>query len=149
MKLAGASTLAEPLQGWTSFLGFVLAIFATVLFVRWFRNHVMWSVRNRLIVTYLFIGGVPVVLVLLMAGISAYFFTGQFAVSLPLSEIQAETQRLQTANSATADELLHNPSRLSRSSAEITLPEQYLFPERKVKVLDDQLRPKWLKNDFG
>lgn len=149
LKLAGASTLAEPLQGWTSFLGFVLAVFATLLFVRWFRSHVMWSVRNRLIVTYLFIGGVPVVLVLLMAAISAYFFTGQFAVSLPLSEIQAETQRLQTANSATAEELLHNPSRISKSPAEVTLPEQYLFPERKVRVLEEQLRPKWLKNDFA
>src|SRR5689334_25433336 len=98
MKLAGASTLAEPLQGWTSFLGFVLAIFATVLFVRWFRNHVMWSVRNRLIATYLFIGGVPVVLVLLIAGIYAYFFISEFRVTLPILQTLAETQLFHTAN---------------------------------------------------
>src|SRR5262249_48637558 len=66
-KLAGATRIANPLQGWTTFLGYLLACLLAFLILRWFRTHVMWSVRNRLIVTYLFIGGVPVTLAVIMA----------------------------------------------------------------------------------
>ena len=53
-KRAGATSIAESLRGWTGFLGFFLTLLVVFLALRWFRNHVMWSVRNRLIVTYLF-----------------------------------------------------------------------------------------------
>ena len=66
-NFAGAARIAGPLLGWTRFLGYVLAALLIFLALRWFRNHVMWSVRNRLIVTYLFIGGVPVTLAAVMA----------------------------------------------------------------------------------
>ena len=39
----------------------------------------MWRLRNRLIVSYLFIGVIPIRLLLLMAGIGSYLFAGQFA----------------------------------------------------------------------
>src|SRR5262245_56558669 len=81
---AGAAAIAASLAQWTNFLGFVLAVLLVFLALRWFRSHVMWSVRNRLIVTYLFIGGVPITLVLLMALISAYFLAGRFSAYIAM-----------------------------------------------------------------
>src|ERR1700761_712231 len=39
----------------------------------------MWRLRNRLVVTYLFIGVMPILLLLAMVGIAGLLFAGQFA----------------------------------------------------------------------
>src|SRR5260221_875309 len=59
LQLAGAGRAAATLGGWITFLAWIVFFLLVFVAVRWFRNHVMWSVRNRLIVTYLFIGGMP------------------------------------------------------------------------------------------
>src|SRR5215472_18824415 len=104
-KLAGVTRIADPLNSWTTFVGYVLAVLLLFLALRWFRNHVMWSVRNRLIVTYLFIGGVPVMLAVLMALGIGYFSVKHLAHFLALSEIRAQSQRLAAANAAAAEDI--------------------------------------------
>src|SRR5579883_3651797 len=42
--------------GLASFLTFLAAVLLFVLLVRWFQRRLMWRLRNRLIVTYTFIG---------------------------------------------------------------------------------------------
>src|ERR1700750_925588 len=59
-------TDATWFRGLVSFLTFVACILLFVLFVRWFRRRLMWRLRNRLIVTYMFIGVIPVVLLVVM-----------------------------------------------------------------------------------
>src|SRR5262249_49513305 len=104
-QFTGPARIAGPLHGWTRFLGYVLAALLIFLALRWFRNHVMWSVRNRLIVTYLFIGGVPVTLAIALAlGTSLVAFR-HLAHFLALSEIGAQGQRLAAANAATAEQI--------------------------------------------
>src|SRR5512142_3149759 len=49
------------LGGWIVFVGFCLFVCAFGLGFRWFRRMVMWRLRNRLIITYMFIGVIPVV----------------------------------------------------------------------------------------
>src|ERR1051326_5070796 len=72
LKLAGAAGAADAVGGWTTFLGWVIGLLLLFLALRWFRGYFLWSVRNRLIVTYLFIGGVPVALLTALAIGSAY-----------------------------------------------------------------------------
>src|ERR1700733_2581722 len=93
-KLAGATNVAASLARWTSFLGWVFSICLFFLALRWFRSHVMWSVRNRLIVTYLFIGALPVGLMGVMAIGSSYLVIEHLAVFLAVSEIHGQEQRL-------------------------------------------------------
>ncbi len=50
------------------------------------QSRALWRVRNRLIVTYVFIGVVPVVLILALVGISVYIVAGQVASYLVTSE---------------------------------------------------------------
>jgi len=149
LQLAGALKAAAPLSGWTRFLAFVLGLLVLFLAMRWFRTHVMWSVRNRLIVTYLFIGGVPVTLVLLMAVISAYFISGQFASYLPVSAIQAELKRLQAANSAVAQLVEKRRIEGNASALERFATRDSAFPSRTVLVANEASRPAWLTNGFN
>ena len=65
----------------------------------------MWRLRNRLIVTYTFIGVIPVVLLLVMGLIVTYLFVGQFATYVASSDLQAELKSLEAVNSRLASEV--------------------------------------------
>jgi len=116
--------------------------------LRWFRNHVMWSVRNRLIVTYLLIGVVPGVLVVLMASFSTYVLAGQFSSYLTLQEIEAQSRRLQAANSSSAEYVLSRPEAPNVKSVESFAPDDAVFPGRTVSVLPQSQAPGWLRDGF-
>lgn len=60
------------MRGWVVILFLVSLGFLVVRFARWVRKRLLWGLRNRLIVAYVFIGVVPVVLLATMAGIFAY-----------------------------------------------------------------------------
>ena len=90
------------LQPWIGFVAFSVLVLAGVLLLRWVRRRLMWSLRNRLIVTYVFIGVIPVILLLAMALVAGFLFTGQFATFLATSDIQNSIENLDTANTALA-----------------------------------------------
>ncbi len=91
----------------------VLLISAAVLGYRWLVNHVLWKVRNRLIVTYLLMGLAPLILFVTLATIAAYVFSGQFATFAATSEMDAALSRLAAENQAfavhAANALAHKP----------------------------------------
>ena len=62
------STWGEHLGGWVGFLAFVAAMLFFILAFRWVKRRILWRLRNRLIVTYVFIGVIPAVLLVAMAG---------------------------------------------------------------------------------
>jgi sigma-B regulation protein RsbU (phosphoserine phosphatase) len=62
----------------------------------------MWRLRHRLIVTYLFIGVIPVVLLLTMVGVSYYLFAGQFADYVAITNLQSALRHLDAENEAMA-----------------------------------------------
>jgi len=65
------------------------------------------QLRNRLIVTYIFIGVIPVALIVIMGSIAMYLFAGQFATALTTSAMHQELLTLQSANAAVAVDLAH------------------------------------------
>ena len=50
---------SASLSGWVKFLAYVTAFLALALGLRWLRRKLMWRLRNRLVVTYVFIGVIP------------------------------------------------------------------------------------------
>ena len=58
------------LFGWATFVTFFFLVFALVQLCRWGYRPLLWRLRNRLIVTYLFIGVMPILLLLLMFGVA-------------------------------------------------------------------------------
>lgn len=143
-RLLTLPQMAAPLSGWVSFITFVVGVLFLFLSIRWFRRHVMWSVRNRLIVTYLFIGGVPVTLAMALALGGGYLMLEQLATFFTVSEIRQYTQRLQAANSAAAEQIAKRGS-----TPEQIMAADRLFPGRTVTVQPADKAPSWFKNDFG
>jgi len=89
-------TLALDLAG-TAF-----AFCLLLLGLRWFRQVVMWRLRNRLVVTYVFIGVIPVVLLILIGIIAGYLLAGQFATFVISSDLTAQLRSLEAINRTAA-----------------------------------------------
>ena len=97
------SLLVKPggsagLLGWVKFLDYVTTFLAIVLGLRWVRRKLMWRLRNRLVVTYVFIGVIPVILLLTIGLITAYLFAWQFATYVASSDLQNEVTTLGALN---------------------------------------------------
>ncbi len=80
---------ATPLGSYLSSLGawrVILFVIATgylmVRLLRWARKRLLWGLRNRLIVAYIFIAVVPVVLLLAMVTLSGYLLYFQLGAHL-------------------------------------------------------------------
>jgi phosphoserine phosphatase RsbU/P len=145
LGLFGATRAAASLDGWIVFLLVVICALLLFLALRWFREIILWRLRNRLIVTYLFIGGVPIVLVVLMALIAGHFVGGQFATFLTISEIQTQLQELQDANTSSAQEAVL--TKKIPIEGEVATDET-VIPGRSVLVEPEASGPKWLKDGF-
>ncbi len=108
----------EPLGGWITFFSIVAGILFFILAFRWVRRRILWRLRNRLIVTYIFIGAIPVVLLIAMGLITLYGLGGQFAVFVVTSEIDARLRSLEAVNGAITNELAAHLERGDRSTPE-------------------------------
>ncbi|MCU1329532.1 MAG: serine phosphatase [Bryobacterales bacterium] len=51
------------------------------------KSTIIWRLRNRLMVTYVFIGGVPILLILVLSFLGAWIVVGQVATYLVTSEL--------------------------------------------------------------
>jgi sigma-B regulation protein RsbU (phosphoserine phosphatase) len=100
-----APVASASLEGWVKFLLFDAAVLFCIVAFRWLKRRILWRLRNRLIVTYVFIGVIPAVLLIAMAFITIYLFAGQFASFVVTSEINGQLRSLQAVNAAVSNEL--------------------------------------------
>ena len=70
-RIVGAFGASVPGSVPLAFLCFIAVAYFVVRILPWFRNQMLWRLRNRLIVAYVLIAVVPVVLLLSMAAIAA------------------------------------------------------------------------------
>jgi sigma-B regulation protein RsbU (phosphoserine phosphatase) len=89
-----------PFSGFFSLLFALAIIYAIFRLTPWVRTKLLWSLRNRLIVAYIFIAVVPVVLLLTMAAIGAYLIYMQFGAHLLRDDVQDRIDALQAASRA-------------------------------------------------
>ncbi len=102
-RLVRLASVCSPLPRRTSGPFFtLLQIFAGITLVavtvpflwKLVRTHMLWSLRNKLVLTYLLIGLAPVVLFVTLASVLAYVAAGQFAIHLVDSRIQTELNQM-------------------------------------------------------
>ena len=113
-----APSWGDHLGGWVEFLAFLATVLFCILAFRWLKRRVLWRLRNRLIVTYVFIGVIPAVLLMAMATITLYGLAGQFAVFVVTSEIDSQLRSLESANAAVSNELAARLERGDSPAAE-------------------------------
>ena len=132
-----ARFFGAKLGGWAAFSTIAFMFCAMVLGFRWGFRPLLWRLRNRLIITYLFIGVMPVLLLLLMGGVASYLFAGQFATYVAFSDLNSELQHLQAANDSLAAQIfpLESSGKLNEKIAgEFTRASDERFPGRTVTV---------------
>ncbi len=76
-------------HSWLILIFLVALGFIIVRFARWVRRHLLWGLRNRLIVAYVFIAVVPVVLLFALASVSAYLLYFQLGAHLLSDDLNA------------------------------------------------------------
>lgn len=88
-RLAG---VALPLNDLLNLAFFTLAFLSAIKYLfRLFRRTV-WRLRNRLILAYVFIGVVPITLILVMLGLGMYILMGQVATYLMTAELNRRNE---------------------------------------------------------
>jgi phosphoserine phosphatase RsbU/P len=117
LRLITRSPSGTLLSGWANFVLYIFIVCALVMGLRWLRLRLLWRLRNRLIVTYTFIGVIPIILLVAMGLIAGYLFAGQFATYVASAELQSEVQHLESANTSLAVQLRN----LARNGA-MTVP---------------------------
>src|SRR5215469_1984642 len=101
-KLLARSASGTTLSMWATLSTYLFVLFLLLGGYRWARQALLWRLRNRLIVTYVFIGVIPILLLISMFLLAAYLFAGQFATYVALADLDIELQHLTAANNALA-----------------------------------------------
>jgi sigma-B regulation protein RsbU (phosphoserine phosphatase) len=93
------------------------------------RRRLLWRLRWRLIVTYVFIAIVPIVLIVLLVRLGIFIVGGQFAAFLVTSNLREHFDELQQVNRAVA----HGARLNSSLTAEQTLDRLENFYVKELK----------------
>ena len=90
-----------------------------ILLYRWIMCRLLWTVRNRLIVTYLFMGLSPIVLFGTLTVIATYLFAGQFETTEIRSSLDKAlvAMRDETASAAILNLQHSAPAKLESSAS--------------------------------
>ncbi len=110
---------SASLTGWIIFVSALAIVLLAIAAFRWLRSQLLWRLRNRLIVTYVFIGVIPVFLLVMMSLITLYLLSGQFASFVVTSETAAHLGSMEAANRAIAHHLANQISGGGKLDAEL------------------------------
>jgi sigma-B regulation protein RsbU (phosphoserine phosphatase) len=160
LRLAGNTAAAESLGGWAFGLTLVLCVVIAIVLLRWIRREFMWRLRNRLLVTYIFIGVVPLVLVITMVAIGFALFANQYATSQARVELEAEIHTLETITEQMAEKFsregvarLGNDvdflSRRQPGSRMDAWEDGTWRPLVAARTADRKQLPSWIKDSFS
>src|SRR5690349_17157798 len=79
--VTGRTSANVPTGMWFIFWATVIptAVYYLFRLVNLFKQKLLWRLRRRLVVTYLFLAVVPIILLLVLVGFGAILINGQFA----------------------------------------------------------------------
>jgi phosphoserine phosphatase RsbU/P len=109
---------SASLGGWVTFLSGLAIVLLAIAGYRWLRAKLLWRLRNRLIVTYVFIGVIPIFLLAMISLITLYLLAGQFASFVVTSEITSRLRSMEASNRAMAKQIANRYSRGETLSGE-------------------------------
>jgi phosphoserine phosphatase RsbU/P len=98
VTILGAAAFVLGLQGgpygFAKFLALCSGIYLVVRLIKWGRDKLLWSLRNRLVVAYIFIAVVPVLLILIGAVQGAKILYEQFGAYLFYEDIHSRVETI-------------------------------------------------------
>jgi sigma-B regulation protein RsbU (phosphoserine phosphatase) len=105
------------------------AIFFTVIYyglkaLLWLKRRLLWRVRRRLVVTYLFVGLTPIVLLALLGMLSAFGGSSQAMSRIIISQLNATERQTQASARELADGFARLPPNTDDRAAQAWLEER-------------------------
>jgi sigma-B regulation protein RsbU (phosphoserine phosphatase) len=128
--------ISSSLEGWIIFLSLLAIVLLLIAGFRWLRSHLLWRLRNRLIVTYVFIGVIPVFLLVVISLISLYLFAGQFASFVITSDIATHLHSMEASNRAIAHSLVNQLESQKERTGKL---------DSRIVSLARPRRPEWVR----
>jgi len=113
-----SASASDNINGWVKFLLIDGLLLFSIVAFRWLKRKLLWRLRNRLIVTYMFIGVIPAVLLVAMSLITLYGVAGQFAIFVVTSERRAQLRAMEAVNAAVGSELAARLERGQNATSE-------------------------------
>ncbi len=132
-----------------------LAVCVLLLFFRWFSRRVLWSVRNRLTLTYLLMGLAPIVLFSILGSIALYLFAGQYSTNTALADLDEASKAVaeDTASAAAMSQHLISDTGRPSTRASISVLNNGKWQPLSAASADSLARPDepvpaWLLHSF-
>ena len=131
ISLPGINLPGQSLVRFVRFLAFIGVFYLLYRFWSRWRSQLLWSLRNRLVVAYLFIAVVPIILLLILASIAGQILYSQLGAYLLYSDIQRRVDILRdsAAHVAAAEATL--PAKIDQRTLEEALDAQVDIAEGK------------------
>src|SRR6266566_3915341 len=92
--LVGLLGINGKVSSFLEFLAVVAGIYLVVRFVGWWRSRLLWSLRNRLIVAYLFIAVVPILSFFILVVLAARILYSQLGAYLLYEDIHQRIEMI-------------------------------------------------------
>jgi sigma-B regulation protein RsbU (phosphoserine phosphatase) len=107
---------------------FILVCFTLTYYglkaLRWLKRRLLWRVRRRLIITYLFVGLTPIVLLVMLGLLSAFGGSGQAMARIITAQFNTTQKQAQMDARALADSFSHLPQATSDPAIQTWLDER-------------------------
>jgi sigma-B regulation protein RsbU (phosphoserine phosphatase) len=141
LVLAGGVASAVEAEGriWSfvQYLAILSAIYLCFRLIAWGRSRLLWSLRNRLIVAYLFIAVVPILLLLSLALRSAQILYSQLGAYLLLEDIDRRVDMMaDIAEHIAAAHATLPPGVTERESERILAAQSHAVHDRELLGLN-------------
>src|ERR1700724_3505486 len=142
--VAVAADLGGSIANFVKFLAVLCLFYLLFRIIGWWRSRLLWSLRNRLIVAYLFIALVPILLIVTLVTLAGRILYSQLGAYLLYEDIQVRISSL--ADMAEHIAAAHGPATRGRSEEEFenTLAAQSKavhdreLPELSITFSDDR-----------
>lgn len=119
------------------FLAVVAGVYLVFRFIGWWRSRLLWSLRNRLIVAYLFIAVVPILSIVILVVLAARILYSQLGAYLLYEDLHRRIEMVAdiAQHIAIAHEAL--PARIKESESELILAaESKAVHDKELPKLD-------------
>src|SRR5580693_925447 len=127
--------ISDNLSWWVTLLSTSAIVLLAIAAFRWLRSQLLWRLRNRLIVTYVFIGVIPVFLLVVISLITLYLLAGQFASFVVTSDIATHLRSMEAADRTIAHHLATQVASGKKLDSELlsqTRPQRPEWSRRQV-----------------
>jgi phosphoserine phosphatase RsbU/P len=135
--------LSGSLFSFLKFLAVLAGIYLLFRLIGWWRTRLLWSLRNRLIVAYVFIAVVPVLLLVALAIVSGFILYTQLGGYLLYDDMQHRVQTMADGAEQIAAALGNLPAEIAPAAAEkiVTAQQHAVYdpslPGLSVDFVDD------------